>query len=416
MTPSLLDRRRLLRGIGAGITLSRFLPEAAWGGEPAKKPAGGKALVVVFQRGAADGLSMVVPFKDQRYYQYRPTIAIAPPGHGDDAALPIDATFALHPALAPLMKLYKASKLAIVHSVGSPDRTRSHFDAQDFVESGTPGLRATEDGWVNRALAMKKPPRESPFRAVALQPNLPRLLSGPAPALAVASLADFKVQPRGVAGVKSRDFEQMYAGSVDQVLKGTASEAFDAMDQMLKIGGMPAESGVSYPSSPLGKRLQQIAQLVRADVGLEVAVTECGGWDTHAGQGDAQGQLAKKLGDLADGLVAFAADLDKRLDDVCLVTVTEFGRTVRENGTKGTDHGHGSVMMVLGGKARGGKIYGKWKGLADDQLWEARDLAATTDHRDVFGEILRAHFGIKDLAPIFPGYSPSPLARVALFG
>jgi uncharacterized protein (DUF1501 family) len=382
--------------------------------DPAKKAAPNQALVVVFQRGAADGLSMMVPFKDPRYYQYRPTIAIAAPGHGDDAAVPLDATFGLHPALAPLMKLYKSGKLALVHSVGSPDRTRSHFDAQDFVETGTPGVRATEDGWLNRALSAKAPQGESPFRAVALQPNLPRILSGSAPALAVASLADFKVQPRGVAGIKSHDFEQMYQGSVDQVLRGTAAEAFDAMDQMRKIGTDPAQNGATYPSSPLGKRLQQIAQLLRSDVGMEVAVTECGGWDTHAGQGDAQGQLAKRLEDLAGSLVAFATDLGKRLDDVCLVMVTEFGRTAHENGTKGTDHGHGSVMMVLGGKARGGKVYGKWKGLAEDQLWEGRDLAATTDHRDVFAEVLRGHLGIKDHATIFPAYTP--MNRIALFG
>ena len=208
----------------------------------------------------------------------------------------------------------------------------------------------------------------------------------------------------------------MYQGSVDQVLKGTAAEAFDAMDQMRKIGTEPAQNGATYPTSPLGKRLAQIAQLVRSDVGLEVAVTECGGWDTHAGQGDAEGQLAKRLSDLADGISAFATDLDKRLDDVCLVTVTEFGRTVRENGTKGTDHGHGSVMMVLGGKARGGKVYGKWKGLGDDQLWEGRDLAATTDHRDVFGEILARAPRDQRSDHHFPGYAPAASNRVALFG
>jgi uncharacterized protein (DUF1501 family) len=413
MSSRLFDRRYLLQTIGAGVAVTGISTRFAHADEPAKRPSGGKVLVVVFQRGAADGMSMVVPYKDQRYYQYRPTIAIAPPGHGSDAALPLDTSFGLHPALAPLLKLYKSGKLALVHSVGSPDRTRSHFDAQDFVETGTPGTRSTEDGWLNRALSAKEPGQKSPFRAVALQPNLPRILSGSAPALAIASLADFRVQPRGMGGVGSHDFEQMYQGSVDQVLKGTASEAFDAMEEMRKIGLGTATSNVTYPNAPIGKRLQQIAQLIRADAGLEVAVTECGGWDTHAGQGDAQGQLAKRLGELADSLAAFATDLDKRLDDVCVVTVTEFGRTVHENGTKGTDHGHGSVMIVMGGRTHGAKVYGKWKGLGDDQLFEGRDLAATTDHRDVFSEVLRAHLGHKELDKVFPEYKA---ARVGLFG
>jgi uncharacterized protein (DUF1501 family) len=409
-----LTRRKWIQGLCAGVALYR-VPFARAEGH-ATTPTRAKSLIIVFQRGAADGLSMVPPVFDKRYYAYRPGIAVAPPGHGDDAALPLDATFGLHPALAPLHKLYLAGKLALVHAVGSPDATRSHFDAQDYVESGTPGVKGTDDGWLARLLSAKPVAAPNPLRAVALQPTLPRILSGSANALAVNALSDFKVQARGVAGVSAHDFEHMYAGAVDQALRGTAAEAFDAMGQLQKLAGEPPANGALYPSSPLGKRLLQIAQLIRSDLGVEVAVTECGGWDTHAGQGDAKGQLASRLSDLADSMSAFAVDLGPRLADVCLVTVTEFGRTVRENGTRGTDHGHGGVMMVLGGKVRGRKVYGKWRGLAPEALWEGRDLPVTTDHRQVFGEVLRSHWGVKDLGAVFPEYVDSPAARLGLFG
>jgi uncharacterized protein (DUF1501 family) len=203
---------------------------------------------------------------------------------------------------------------------------------------------------------------------------------------------------------------------VDRALRGTASEAFDAVKRLreIKPGSFPPKAGAKYPDSPLGKRMRQIAQVIQADLGVEVVVTDCGGWDTHVNQGAAKGQLAKRLEDLGQSLGAFATDLADRLADVCTVTVTEFGRTAKENGTGGTDHGHGSVMTVLGGKVRGKKVYARWKGLAPDALYEGRDVPVTTDHRDVFGEILRAHLGTKDLAPIFPGFTPgAPLGLFA---
>jgi uncharacterized protein (DUF1501 family) len=361
---------------------------------------------------------MVPPFADPKYAEYRPSIAIPAPGaSGSDApCIPLDATFALHPSLAPLQKAWDARRLAVVHAVGSPDLTRSHFDAQDYVESGTPGLKSTDDGWLNRLLTARAEASPSPLRAVAIQPNLPRILSGSAPTVATATLDALKVAG---GGQMARDFAHMYDAALDQALRGTARDAFAAIASLKTIrsaaraSGASGTSGATYPGSPLGKRMQAIAELIRGDVGVEVAVTDCGGWDTHAGQGASKGQLASRLDDFAQSIDAFATDLADRLDDVCLVTVTEFGRTARENGTKGTDHGHGSVMLVLGGKVRGKKVYARqWRGLADDHLWQARDLPVTTDHRDVFAEVLASHVGQRDLSRIFPGFTAT---RVGLF-
>ncbi len=410
------SRRRFLATLAAGAVVV-FAPRAradaaATKTTPAPKagsapPRRTKTLVLIFQRGAVDGLSMVPPINDAKYYEYRPTIAI--PKSGDGAALPLDAMFGLHPSLAPLKKAWDARRLAVVHAVGSPDLTRSHFDAQDFVESGTPGVKATDDGWLNRLIVARPEAAPSTLRAVALAPNLPRILSGSAAAVAMSSLNDLNVPGGALAG----DFEHMYAAAVDQALRGTAGEAFDAMRSLKAIQASPPSSNATYPTSPLGKRLQAIAQLIHADAGVEVAVTDCGGWDTHAGQGASKGQLAGRLDELALSIDAFGTDLGHAMDDVVLMTVTEFGRTARENGTQGTDHGHGSVMLVLGGKVRGQKVYAKWNGLADEKLWQGRDVPVTTDHRDVFAEVLASHVGQRDVSSVFPGFTPT---RVGLFG
>lgn len=417
----MMNRRPFLHLLGAaGLGLlggSRL----AFG--QAKKPgARPKSLVVVLQRGALDGLSAVVPYGDAAYYDARPNLAIAPPGKGDDAAIKLDGHFGLHPALAPLMPFWQGGKLAVVHAVGSPDPTRSHFDAQDYVESGTPGVKATADGWLNRVLSAQAPSAEASaasLRAVALQPGMPRILFGQAPAVAFASMGEFRLKGRGAeSAAAARSFAEMYDEAVDRSLRETAGGAFVAAKklQALRAGAEAPAHGASYPASPLGRRLREIAQLLRADVGLEVAVTECGGWDTHAGQGHAKGQLATRLRDFGESLAAFATDLGERSGDICLVTATEFGRTVRENGTGGTDHGHGSVMFVLGGGVRGRKVYARWKGLGAAHLHEGRDLPVTTDHRDVFAEALRAQFKQNDLSAIFPGYEPKPERRLGLFG
>jgi uncharacterized protein (DUF1501 family) len=386
-------------------------------GKPAAAAGKRKVLCVIFQRGAVDGLSMVVPWADKAYYAARPSIAIGAPGSGKDAAIKLDERFGLHPALDGLMPHWSSGKLAMVHAVGSPLATRSHFDAQDYVESGTPGVKSTEDGFLNRALEAAGEREQSPVRAIGLSPNLPRILSGGEAAVAFASIQEFRVAGgKGTAPATARSFEEMYASAVDEALRTTAASTFDAVQRIsaIKPGSYPEQHGASYPGSPLGRRMRQMSQLIQAEAGVEVLVTDCGGWDTHAAQGNARGQLATRLRDLGDSLGAFATDLKDRLDDVCVVTVTEFGRTVKENGTGGTDHGHGSVMMVLGGKTRGRKVHGKWKGLAEGELFEGRDLAVTTDHRAVFGEVLRGHLGVQDLAGVFPGFGAGE--RLGVYG
>ena len=372
-----------------------------------------KQLVVLFQRGAADGLNIVVPFGESNYYRMRPTIAIPPPKRGgNDAAIDLNGFFGLHPSLAPLEPLFHKNQLAIVHAAGSPDPTRSHFDAQDFMESGTPGLKSTEDGWLNRTLETVPEENASPFRAVAMGPSLPRMLQGAAPAIALPDLRQFKVmaQAPGTGAMVEGGFEAMYAQTVDKALQGTGTETFEAIDLLRKTD--PAkyqpENGAQYPTSRLGRSLQEIGQLLKADIGVEVLFVDCGGWDNHVNEGGVQGQLSNLLRDLGQGLAAFHQDLGNRMQNIVFVTMSEFGRTARENGNRGTDHGHANCMFVMGGEVRGGQVYGKWPGLNDHQLNEGRDLALTTDFRSVLGEILTKHIGVADLKPVFPGFDNSP--------
>jgi uncharacterized protein (DUF1501 family) len=370
---------------------------------------GKKQLVVLFQRGAADGLNIVVPFAEPNYYRLRPSIAIPQPRRGgNDATLDLDGFFGLHPAMAPLVPFFKQNQLAIVHAAGSPDPTRSHFDAQDFMESGTPGLKATEDGWLDRALGTLPEENASPFRAVAMGPNLPRMLRGSTGAIALPDLKQFKVQPQTAAmsNVVEGGFEAMYAQSVDHALHGTGTETFEAIDMLRKIdmSKFPPEHGADYPKSGLGQKMQQIAVMLKAGIGTEVLFVDCGGWDNHVNEGGAQGQLSNLLKDLSQSLAAFHQDLGDRMNEVVVVTMSEFGRTAKENGNRGTDHGHANCMFVMGGDVKGGRVYGKWPGLDDHQLNEGRDLALTTDFRAVVGEILVKHMGVRDLAPVFPGF------------
>ncbi len=386
-------------GVGtAPVWLSRAL-YAADAPSPRKK-----VLITVFQRGAVDGLNMVVPFGESRYYDLRPNIAIPKPASAADGAVDLDGFFGLHPSLKSLKPIYASGKLAIVHAAGSPDPTRSHFDAQDYMESGTPGRKATNDGWLNRSL-VAEPGHNSPVRAVSLGTALPRALRGHNDAVAINNLADFQV--KDTAGAQS--FESMYAGSVDKVLNGTGRETFDAVKLMQGIQKQQytPSGGAKYPTSRFGQSLKQIARLVKADVGLEVAFTDFGGWDTHVnevGPKPTVGQLANLLTDFGDSLAAFYSDLADRMDDIVVVTMSEFGRTAKENGTRGTDHGHANAMFVMGGPVHGGKIYGEWPGMAQEQLYEGRDLAVTTDFRDVLGELVTRHLGNRELARVFPGY------------
>ena len=378
-----------------------------------------KQLIAIFQRGAVDGLSVVVPHGDAEYYRARPNIRIGRPGSSSDAAVDLDGFFGLNPRLAPLKPFWDQHALAVVHACGSPDATRSHFDAQDYMETATPGMKSTSDGWLNRYLQARKeepPSPGSPFRAVSLTTQLPRALQGTAPAVAMSQIAQFDIRA-GQNNKAGQTFEALYADARDRVLGGTGRDAFDAI-KMLK-GADPAryqpEHGADYPRSPFGQALKQIAQLVKADVGLEIAFADVGGWDTHVNQGSSQGQLATRLDDFARGIAALVTDLGDRMADTVVLTMSEFGRAVNENGNRGTDHGHGNAMMAIGGGVRGGKVYGRWPGLAVDRRYEGRDLAVTTDFRDVFGEVVVRHLGVADPKPIFPGYGINAARFPGLF-
>jgi uncharacterized protein (DUF1501 family) len=365
-----------------------------------------RQLIAIFQRGAVDGLNMVVPCGEADYYRARPSIAISRPNAGEGCALDLDGFFGFNPRLGPLKPLWERRDLAIVHACGSPDSTRSHFDAQDYMETATPGIKSTGDGWLNRYLQARRADETTAFRAVALGPQLPRVLQGTAPAIAVNQVSQFGIRGGGNSEALGASFEAQYAAAADRVLNGIGREAFDAI-RMLKVADpskyQPAH-GAEYPRSPFGQALKQIAQLTKAGVGLEVAFADIGGWDTHVNQGAAQGQLAARLDDFARSVAALVTDLDDRMADIVVLTMSEFGRAVAENGNRGTDHGHGNAMMVIGGGVRGGRVYGKWPGLAIDRRYEGRDLAVTTDFRDVFGEIVVRHLGVADPKSIFLGY------------
>jgi uncharacterized protein (DUF1501 family) len=401
-----MTRRGFLRGgalalVGTSV-VPAFLTRAIYA-EVDRAAAQRKKLVVIFQRGACDGLNVVVPHSEKNYYRMRPTIAIQ-----KNEVLDLDGFFGLHPAMGAMKPMYDQGHLAIVHAAGSPDPTRSHFDAQDFMESGTPGVKSTPDGWLNRALLVDgaESRSSSPFRAVALNAEVPRTLEGKVPAVAVANLQDFSVGGRGTqSSAVSNAFEAMYDESTDAVLHGTGEETFEAV-KMLKAAN-PAQyrpaAGVVYPNGAFGNSMKQIAQLLKANLGVEAAFADIGGWDTHQNQGGANGQLANRLTEFSNGIAAFWRDMGDEAENVTLVTMSEFGRTARQNGTGGTDHGHANVMFVLGGQVKGGKVYGAWPGVNDEQLNEGRDLKVTTDFRNVLGEAAYKTLGARKLDVVFPG-------------
>jgi uncharacterized protein (DUF1501 family) len=380
-----------------------FLTRTAFAAGASGRP---KLLIAIFQRGAVDGLSVIVPFGEAEYYRARPSIAIARPGGAENAAIDLDGFFGLNPRLQALKPLWDSRQLAIVHACGSPDSTRSHFDAQDYMETATPGVKRTGDGWLNRYLQTRHADAATPFRAVALAPQLPRALQGPAAALAMNQVGQFGIRGGAGGDMLGASFEAEYAAAADRVLNGTGREAFDAI-KMLKVAD-PAkyqpDHGAEYPRSPFGQALKQIAQLAKSSVGLEVAFADIGGWDTHVNQGAGQGQLGTRLDDFSRAIAALVTDLGDRMEDTVVLTMSEFGRAVNENGNRGTDHGHGNAMLVIGGGVRGGHVYGQWPGLAVERRYDGRDLAVTTDFRDVFGEIVVRHMGVANADPIFPGH------------
>jgi uncharacterized protein (DUF1501 family) len=402
------SRRRFLESAGLGVLALGLPPSFLVRAASAQAKANGKVLVVIFQRGGIDGLNVVVPFKDPAYYALRPTIAVTEPGPGEARALDLDGFYSLHPALAPLKAIYDDGHLAIVHATGSPDNTRSHFDAQDYMEIGTPGVKSTSDGWLNRC-AGEANGGGSPFHAVALSAQLPRILGGATPALTISSLDEFRLRSEALAN----SLKTLYTSSADPLLRFGGENLFAAMSELKRAGVKIPAMAESYPAGPFGAGLAQMARLIKASVGMEIAFTEIGGWDTHANEGGATGQLANRLKTFADGLAAFYRDLGDRMSDVVVLTLSEFGRTARENGNGGTDHGHANVMFIMGGAVRGGKVYGRWPGLAPELLYEGRDLSLTTDFRSVCSEVIARHLGRRDLARVFPGYrAAAPLGLI----
>ncbi|MGH7560746.1 MAG: DUF1501 domain-containing protein [Gemmatimonadales bacterium] len=424
-----LSRRVFLRTGGLALVSfgldPLFLDRAAYALGPTRRLAGrtsGKTLVCLFQRGAVDGLNMIVPHGDALYYRERPRIAIP-----RDKVIDLDGHFGLHPSLASLKPFWDAGTLAVVQAAGSPDATRSHFDAQDYMESGTPGVKSTSDGWANRYCRHHREHQETPFRSVAFGPQLPRLMAGTAPALAIDDLRTFGLgrQQRSAtpgAGAVSdnltRAFEALYAGAGTGLLASSAEESFEAVRMLREAdpSRLTPTGGAEYPRGRLGQSLMQIAQLIKSNLGVEIAFADVGGWDTHINQGADQGQLAQRLTELGQALGAFATDLGERMRDVCVLTMSEFGRTVRENGNGGTDHGHGTAMLVMGGGVRGKRVAGRWPGLDPEKRFEGRDVAVTTDFRDLFGEVLTRHLGARDLAAVFPGSQPDPARFPGVMG
>jgi uncharacterized protein (DUF1501 family) len=403
-------RNSALAMVGAG-TAPLWLERALYAaGAPSPRK---KILVAIFQRGAADGLNVVVPHGEKAYYEMRSTIAVPRPSAGSpDAAVDLDGFFGLHPSLASLKPLFDQRHLAIVDAAGSPDPTRSHFDAQDYMESGTPGLKATASGWMNRALPKAKG-KVSPVRAVAIGATLPRAMCGNEPAISLQKIDNFQVRNAEAA----REFQQMYEAVADPAMQATGRETFEAVSMLQAIQRQPysAAGGAEYPRSPFGDSLKQIAQLIKADVGMEMAFADIGGWDHHVnetGPRASEGQLANLLRQYGQTLSAFWTDMGDRMADVALVTMSEFGRTAHENGNRGTDHGHANCMFVMGGAIQGGKVYGKWPGLEMHQLYEGRDLALTTDFRDVLGELVVRHMRTPSTAEVFPGHTPKFLGLV----
>ena len=400
--------------------------------QPGAAAARKKTLICIFQRGAVDGLNMVVPFGETEYYARRRAIAIPAPTSAGNGALDLNGFFGMHPALQPLHELYGRKELSIVTAVGSPHPTRSHFDAQDFMETGTPGVKSTRDGWLNRVVQntdcadcsgrsvadgaahsadhaagqVGMASAYSPaLRAIAMGAAMPRALRGEAPALAIEDLTRFGVGNARDGDVQS-SFERVYGTQAGDLVTGAADEAFEAVRILKSINPQqygPA-SGIEYPNGNFGRSMQQIAQLVKSGVGVEIAFADLGGWDTHQAEGGVQGQLATRLTEFSRGIRALYDDLGDKMEDVVILTMSEFGRTVAENGTGGTDHGHANTMFVMGGSVAGGKILGEWPGLAREKLYEGRDLAITTDFRDVFAEVVSGHLGTGNLGEVFPGH------------
>ncbi|TDW96219.1 DUF1501 domain-containing protein [Dinghuibacter silviterrae] len=400
-----------LFGVGLLGGIPPFIAEAAAREKVFRLYKKNKILVCIFQRGAMDGLMAVTPYADPYLQTARPTLFMTPAKTGNTSPLiDLDGRFGLHPALQAFEPVFRDKRLAIVHGIGSPNNTRSHFDAQDYMESGTPFDKATPSGWLNRAVGLLGHDALTPFAAVSLTSAMPRSLYGDNPAVAIANLQDFTIQMRGnpaAVNLTAKSFEDLYDQTSPGLLKEAGQESFEAMKMLQKTDtkNYKPAGGAQYPNSPLGNALKQIAQLIKMDVGMEIAFTECGGWDTHYGQGTTNGVFARSATDLSQAVMAFWTDLGTYQDEVTVMTMTEFGRTVHQNGTGGTDHGRGSCNFILGNDTAGGIVHGSIKPLTVENLEDGRDLPVTTDFRSVFSEVADRHLRIAGEKVLFPGWS-----------
>jgi uncharacterized protein (DUF1501 family) len=396
-----LTRRGFLGALGAA-TLPAWFPRLAFAA-PGRAAAQRETLVCIFLRGGADGVNVVVPFGDSHYYANRPTIGIQEPGAGAGRALDLDGYFGFHPSLAPLKEVWDDGGLAVVQAAGMPVNNHSHFDSMDWMERGTPGERVLLSGWLGRHLAAVDPTNSSPFRAIGFGDLVQASLRGTVPATSLASIADFHLQ--GFEDQISR-----FQGTLASLYSGTtfldvqALQTFGAVDRLAAVDPgqyLPAH-GATYPDSDFGNAMKQIGQLIKADLGLEVACLDLGGWDMHDTEND---QMPNQLADLGAGLQAFYADLHDRLGNVTVVTMTEFGRRIEENASGGTDHGTASFMFLMGGGLNGKKVYGSWPTLAPEALADPGDLAVTTDYRTVLSEVLERRLGNPQVSQVFPGFT-----------
>jgi uncharacterized protein (DUF1501 family) len=399
-----------LFGVGLMGGIPAFMAEAAASDKipgPYKRR---RVMVCIFQRGAMDGLMAVTPFTDSYFLAARPTLSLSAVAAGrSNPLLDLDGRWGLHPGMKAFEPLFKDGRLAIVQGIGSPNNTRSHFDAQDYMESGTPFDKGTSSGWLNRAVGLLGHDALTPFTAVSLTSALPRSFYGDNPSLAISNLQDFAIQLKGnpaAATTAARSFEDLYDQTSAGLLRQTGKESFEAMKllQQADVHNYRPAAGAVYPGSPLGNSLRQIAQLIKMDVGLEVAFTESNGWDTHFNQGTDNGIFARNVADLSNSIAAFWQDLDVYQDDVTVMTMTEFGRTVHQNGTGGTDHGRASCNFILGNRVDGGKVHGDVPSLATENLEDRRDLPVTTDFRSVFSAVADAHLQISNDKVLFPDW------------
>ena len=370
-----------------------------------------KTLVCIFQRGAMDGLMAVTPFTDQYLKAARPTLFMsAAKGSADKPLIDLDGRFGLHPSMSAFESVFKDGRLGIVHGIGSPNNTRSHFDAQDYMESGTPFNKGTASGWLNRAVGLLGHDAATPFQAVSLTSSLPRSFYGDHPSVVINNLEDFSIQMRGNqngANMAAKSFEDLYDQTSSDLLKETGKESFDAVKMLKNVDtkNYKPENSAQYPNTALGNALKQIAQLIKLDLGLEVAFAESGGWDTHFNQGTTNGIFSRNVKDLSECMMAFWTDMGAYQDEITVMTMTEFGRTVKQNGTGGTDHGRASCNFILGNDVNGGKVHGLVNPLAVENLEDGRDLAVTTDFRSVFSEVADRHLNINNDQTLFPDWN-----------